>query len=89
MNSGLPLIVSDIPILREMTGNGKAALCVPVKNPEAIVSAVVELMTNQILANNLRFEAKKIVIEKYSLNSMVSKYECLYSQPYFQIKIHL
>lgn len=78
MAAGLPIIATDIQVLKEITGDGLAALYVPVKNPNAISNAVIEIINNPDLLNRIRTNAQQIVAERYSLNTMIKKYEALY-----------
>jgi len=78
MAAGLPLVVSDIPILKEVTEFGKAALYVSVKNPEEIAMKIKELLANPTLMNRLSSNARQIVVEKYSVKKMGNDYEKLY-----------
>ena len=46
MSCGLPLVISDIPSLTEMTNYEEAALIVPTKSPEEIANKVRYLLEN-------------------------------------------
>lgn len=78
MSCELPLIISDIPVLTEMTNNEEAALTVPIKSPAAIVEKVIFLVKNIEIAENIGDNARKIAVEKYSIDKMVDKHNELY-----------
>jgi glycosyltransferase involved in cell wall biosynthesis len=78
MAAGLPLIVSDIPVLKDVTGFGLAALYVPVKSPEFISYAIIKILDDPNLMKHISTNARKIAIERYSLKSMIKRYEELY-----------
>jgi glycosyltransferase involved in cell wall biosynthesis len=78
MAVGLALVVSDIPVLKELTGFGEAAIYVPTKRPDLICEAVIKLLTDLELAKTISTNACKIAEEKYSLKSMIINHEKLY-----------
>lgn len=78
MAAGLPLVVSDIPILKDLTRSGLAAIYVPIKSPEEINLAVDKILTENDLMKSISANAKMIADENYSLKNMVKKYEELY-----------
>lgn len=67
MAAGLPLIVSDIAALRDITGSGGAAIYVPVKNPDSINSSLKRLLSDRDLMEQLGTNGRKIVQERFSL----------------------
>lgn len=79
MAAGLPLIVSDIPALRDITGKGLAALYVPTKSPDAISKSIIKVLENPELHKSLSRNAVKIAAENFSVFTMVRKYERLYT----------
>lgn len=78
MSCGLPLIISDIASLTEMTNYNEAAVVVPVKNPEAIANKVKYLLENPEISESIAKRAREIAIDKYSIHVMVKKYSDLY-----------
>lgn len=78
MSCGLPLIISNIPSLTEMTNQTEAALIVPTKNPEAIAEKVKYLIQNPEIAIAISKKARQLVVEKYSLVKMVDSHSKLY-----------
>lgn len=78
MSCGLPMIVSDIPSLREMCDDGKNAILVPIKDPISISNAVSKIINDPNVVISLGKSARKYVKQKYSIHKMVSSYEVIY-----------
>lgn len=64
MRAGIPLIVSDIPIHREICGD--AALYFELSNPHDLAAQITELDSNPALRSDLIERAKKRAVEKFS-----------------------
>jgi glycosyltransferase involved in cell wall biosynthesis len=58
MACGCPVIVSDIPVLREICGD--AARYVDPRSPHAVARGVLEVVTNDDLAARLRHEGRRL-----------------------------
>lgn len=80
MSSGLPLIISNIPSLTEMTNHTEAAVVVPIKSPQKIAEAVKYILDNPEKAEQLRLKARKLAVEKYSISTMVEKHMDFYKK---------
>lgn len=78
MSCGLPLVISDIPSLTEMTNDDEAALVVPIKSPENIANNVRLFIEDKKLAETKGANARKLAIEKYSIHVMIKKHSDLY-----------
>jgi len=70
---GLPIIATDVTGVREFARHGKEALLVEVKNSDALAESMIQLASNQDLANNLAENALKHV-EKFSLENVSKQY---------------
>jgi glycosyltransferase involved in cell wall biosynthesis len=53
MALGTPIVASDLPAVREVTGDGAVALLVPPGDPAALASALMRLLEDPILASEL------------------------------------
>jgi glycosyltransferase involved in cell wall biosynthesis len=53
MALGTPIVSSDLPAVREVTGDGAVALLVPPGDPAALASALMRLLEDPILASEL------------------------------------
>jgi glycosyltransferase involved in cell wall biosynthesis len=75
MASGLPCVLTDIGGAREMVTDGMNGFVVPSKDPKALAEGWQKVLSGTI---SLRPEQiRKIVEEKFSLDSMVRSYEAL------------
>ena len=72
MAAGVPVVCSDIAVLREVYG-GAAAHYVDPKNPASIARGVKDVLTNPVLANTLR-EKGKDRAAMFRRNDAVGKY---------------
>lgn len=78
MSCGLPIVISNIPSLTQMTNNDEAALVVPLKNPEAIANNVKIYLEDNKLAILKGNNARKIALERFSIHTMIKKHTDLY-----------
>lgn len=75
-----PLILTDIPSFREASDDGACGRLVPVRDPEAIAKAILELKNNPKMAKEMREAARKRVIENFLIQKTVENYEKLYDR---------
>ncbi|MFC9860181.1 MULTISPECIES: glycosyltransferase family 4 protein [unclassified Streptomyces] len=66
MSHGLPMIASDLPVLREVLQNGVNCLLRPPEDPEAWAEALGELVADGALRRRLGDEARRQVLERYT-----------------------
>ena len=83
MSCGLPLIISDIPSLTEMTNYSEAAEIVPIKNPVEIANKVKFLLENPEISDSKCRKAREFAVNKYSIHVMVKKYSNLYKSFFY------
>lgn len=62
---GLPLITTDVPGCREVVTHEVDGLLIPVKDSEALASALIRLQGDQDLSNRLGAAARKKALEKF------------------------
>jgi glycosyltransferase involved in cell wall biosynthesis len=74
-NAGVPCVVNDLPVLREVLScDGKpAALFVDASDEAKLSAAVAAMLTDPVLSGELRQNAKGLK-SRYSLNTMVEEY---------------
>ncbi len=75
MAAGLPIVASKINPVSEII-NEKTGILVEPKKPEAIANAIINLLENPGMLNNI--EGKKMVTENFSLDICVDKHAHLY-----------
>lgn len=78
MSCGLPLVITDIPSLTEMTNYNEAAEIVPIKSPRDIADKIKYLIDNPEVSKLKGEKAREIAVSKYSIHVMVRKYSDLY-----------
>ena len=61
----LPSIVTDINGCNEIIEHGKNGLIIPVKNSEALRTAMETIMTDEALYSNLKKNARRMIQERY------------------------
>ena len=74
-NAGVPCVVNDLPVLREVLScDGKpTALFVDASDSAGLSAAVAAILTNRVLSGQLRQNAKGLK-SRYSLTTMVEEY---------------
>lgn len=80
-NAGVPSVVTDLPVLREVLSfEGRpTALFVDASDPAKLSAAVSRLLTDQQLSDELRQNAKGLRL-RYSVDAMVEEYVRILSQ---------
>ena len=78
MSSGVPCVVTDVGDSATIVGD--TGVVVPPRNPEALADGWKTLLmdTNREERFQLGLAARQRIIEKYSLDKIVSQYACLY-----------
>jgi glycosyltransferase involved in cell wall biosynthesis len=75
--ANVPLVISDLPALRELTHDGKTALLVPPDDPDALAAAIVRVLTEPALAASM-MQAQREWVERIQPVRAVKEYERLY-----------
>lgn len=75
----VPVIASDLRPLGEVAKDMETALIVPVKNSEKLAEKIMQLKENKRLRNNLINNARKLILESFSVNKMIDSIEALYN----------
>jgi glycosyltransferase involved in cell wall biosynthesis len=78
MASGLPIVATNVGGNAEALQEGQIGIVVEPNNPEALCSAMREIMNNKELCLKFSAAGKKSIREKYSVDAMVSSYLELY-----------
>jgi glycosyltransferase involved in cell wall biosynthesis len=73
-----PIVASDIPGIREQIIDGKNGILVPIKDPNAMAAAIINILADRKVAENIGLAARKTVDEKFSIERMVAETESLY-----------
>lgn len=81
MAVGLPCVVFDCPSgPREISRGGKDALLVPLDDHDGLVSALIQLMSDEALRRSLGEQAKNSVCTRFSLREIVAKWDSLFRE---------
>lgn len=75
-----PVIASDLAPLKEVVIDGTTGLIIPVNDPGEMASRILYLLEHKEEAAQMALNARKLVEEKYSFNTMLDSTEALYSR---------
>ncbi len=78
MAAGIPVVASDVDGIREVVIQGESGILIPPKNPDAIASAVIQLIENPQLVKNLVENGLKRA-RLFDVQDHIMKLESLYS----------
>lgn len=80
MSCGLPVVVHDVGGIPEIVNNEENSFLVPVDDVAYFTEKVEELINNPDLRSRIGNEARKRIINNFSLDKMAGKYEDFYLQ---------
>ena len=80
MSVGLPAVVSDIPANRQLIEEGIQGLCAAVGDEAAIADALEQILSDPVLNTRMGRAARRSVLEQYSLDQVVDRYESLFHE---------
>ena len=78
--AGVPVAATPVGGIRETVVDGETGLIVPVGDPAALAAAVCRLLEDRALAARLAAEAKRRVLERFSVEKMVERTVALYGE---------
>ena len=76
--AGVPVVATPVGGIRETVVDGETGLIVPVGDPAALAAAVCRLLEDRELAARLAAEARRRVLERFSVEKMVERTIALY-----------
>lgn len=74
MSSGKAVVCSNIPGVSDVVKNGETGFLVPVENSESLSEAMIHLLSDQSLRENLGQKARDMVHTKFAISNMVANY---------------
>jgi glycosyltransferase involved in cell wall biosynthesis len=80
MSAGLPVIVSDFPLWRDMIEKNNCGICVDPEDPEAIARAVERLYSNPILCREMGKNARDMITNVYNWDKEGERLVGLYKE---------
>lgn len=78
--SGLPIICTDLPMMKEVVEENKNALVFEINNERQLAECISKLVLDENLKHEFAIESKKIFEEKFMLDSVHQKMFDLYSK---------
>lgn len=66
MMSGMPIVTTNVCGMKDVIRNGENGLLIPIRSPDAIVSAVKRLVADQAYRARLGHAAQAEALEKYT-----------------------
>ena len=77
--ANVPLVTTDLPLLRELTDGGKTALLVPPDDPIALAAAIERVLNEPALVSQM-VAAQRELVQQIQPLRVVQEYERLYGQ---------
>ena len=79
MEAGIPVVLSDFPIWREILNHYKCGISINPDNKEEIIDAINMLLDNPQLAKEMGENGRKAVEEKYNWRTEEKKLLNIYN----------
>lgn len=80
MSSGLPVVVSSLPVFREIVSNGENGIIVPLNDVNGFSAAICELAENDLLSEAMRQKAVRYIQLHHSFSEWQNKLTDFYFQ---------
>lgn len=74
----VPVVASDLPSLREMVEDGKTGLVFKVDDAGGLAGKIAMLIEDRLLARRLSVNARRLAVERFSMDRMLDRTEDLY-----------
>jgi glycosyltransferase involved in cell wall biosynthesis len=79
MGLGRPIVATDVGGNEELFPSGEAGVLVPPSNPLILAHAILQVMRQPDVAERMQKRSREIFKERFTLQTMVSEYEDLYT----------
>jgi glycosyltransferase involved in cell wall biosynthesis len=79
MLAGLPVVLSDMDVHREMVSDGITGCLVPIKNVAALAGSIIELLDNPEQSKSMGARARERACELFDIKEVVAQHEKFYS----------
>jgi len=81
MAAGRPVITTDLPSgLREINSHGETGLVVPLRDPDALARAMIELAGDRAMRARMGAAGRRRVLERYTRRQMAEAHIALYER---------
>jgi len=78
MAMGKPIVATEVGGIPEVIKNRHSGFLVPPRNPEALATAIKDLISNEQLAAKMGQAARHIVLDNLSIKAIAQKWQTLY-----------
>ena len=78
--AGKPVVATDVIGIRELITDQYSGILVPSNNPKKLAEGIISVLQNEELGGKIKTNGQRLVLELYSVESMVRKYEALYKE---------
>jgi glycosyltransferase involved in cell wall biosynthesis len=78
MAAGKPCVVTNIPALREVTGDGRVAVLAEAFSPGSLAASIMRVAANRDLARRLGAQAREWVLTRYAFDQTADALDALY-----------
>jgi glycosyltransferase involved in cell wall biosynthesis len=80
MSVGVPLVTSDLPLLRELVEDGRTALLTRPRDPAAVASAVARLVQEPAIGASMVEMQQALMSQSLSPSALAARYLDLYHE---------
>lgn len=77
---GVPIVATKVGGIPEVVKDGITGILVPPRNPKAMAEAIINLLKDKCLRENMSKEAKKWIDNRFSAEAMVNRISNLYEE---------
>ena len=74
MSCGVPVITTDVGASPEININGETGFVIPARNSQAIVDAIVKILSDDGLRKKMGEAARRRVLENYTYDAIINKF---------------
>ena len=80
MRAGVPVVASSVGGITSLIKDNETGILVKPKDPDAIASAIIDLLKNKERASKLSSQAQELILKEFSLEKMAQETEKVYQQ---------
>jgi glycosyltransferase involved in cell wall biosynthesis len=77
---GVPLVTSDLPLLRELSEDGRTALLAPPGDPDQLARPIVQLLLDPALAAQVVDAQRAVMAARFDAGQVIRRYVSVYEQ---------
>jgi glycosyltransferase involved in cell wall biosynthesis len=84
MAAARPVVATDAQGTNSVVHHGKTGLLVPLKDPECLAAALLDLLQDKTAARKMGSAARKLIRNEYNMENMIQQYEAFYQRVLLQ-----